>query len=176
MTEIDHLLRAWIVAHRTPAVTPLMVGLSAVGRGGMVWLTIGCVLTILRRMPPRSLAMLALALILAAILANQVLKPLVARERPFVTLPQVTVIGGRPDDASFPSGHAAGAFAGAFVLSRFVPGGQIGWWALAIATAYSRVYLGVHYPLDVAGGALVGLASAAITWELTKRLARRCPT
>ena len=176
MTEIDHLLRAWIVAHRTMSVTPLMVGLSAVGRGGVVWLTIGGLLTMRRRMAPRALVILVLALILASILANEVLKPLVGRERPFVTSPQVAVIGGRPDDASFPSGHAAGAFAGALVLSRFVPGGQIGWWVLAIAIAYSRVYLGVHYPLDVAGGALVGLAAAAITLELAKRSARRFPT
>jgi undecaprenyl-diphosphatase len=176
VTGIDHLLRAWIVAHRLKSVTALMVGLSVVGRGGLVWLAIAGVLTILRRMNPRAVVVLVLALILASILADHVLKPLIARERPFVTFPQVAVIGGRPDDASFPSGHAANAFAGAFVLSRFVAGGQIVWWALASAIAYSRVYLGVHYPLDVVGGALLGLASAALISILAARVARRCPT
>jgi undecaprenyl-diphosphatase len=175
VTGIDHLLCAWIVAHRIKAVTALMLGLSVVGRGGLVWLAIGGVLTILRRMHPRGLVVLVLALSLASFLADQVLKPLVARERPFVAVPQVTVIGSRPDDASFPSGHTANAFAGAFVLSRAVPGGQIIWWALAVAIAYSRVYLGVHYPLDVAGGALVGLASAALISVLVTRSARRFP-
>jgi undecaprenyl-diphosphatase len=51
---------------------------------------------------------------------------------------------------------AANVFAGAFMLSRIVPAARMVWWTMALMIAYSRVYLGVHYPLDVIGGAVVG--------------------
>jgi undecaprenyl-diphosphatase len=160
LVRLDDLLRAWIVGHRSAPMDGIMWALSIVGRGGTVWLAIGLGLAAARRLPFRQLIHLALAVLAASLMANYVMKPAIGRDRPFVRNPNVRVIGGRPDDASFPSGHAASSAAAAFELSRFVPSLRILWWTLAIAIAYSRVYLGVHYPLDVAGGALVGLAFA----------------
>jgi len=79
-----------------------------------------------------------------------------------VSTPEILVIGSRPDDASFPSGHAANAFAGASVLARRLRAQRVLWWSLALLIAYSRVYLGVHYPLDVIGGALPGFVCGTI--------------
>ncbi len=158
---IDHWLRTWVVTHRIAVVTPLMWSISAVGRGGIVWLVLGAVLTLTRRMRPSNFVELALSILLASTLTNYVLKPLVNRERPYISAPDPAIIGGRPDDASFPSGHATNAFAGMTVLLRAAPGARVLWWSLAILIAYSRVYLGVHYPLDVIGGAVVGALSAA---------------
>src|SRR5262249_19378101 len=149
-------MRLWVVTHRIAVLDPLMRGASVIGRGGIVWLAIGVALTIARRLRPRALVELGLAILLASFIANHLLKPVVARERPFVSTPGIPVIGGRPQDASFPSGHAANAFAGAYVLSRIVPSARIGWLVTAAVIAYSRVYLGVHYPVDVMAGALVG--------------------
>ena len=160
MSRIDHVLQAWIVAHRVTVLNPLMWSVSAVGRGGIVWLVLGVALTLTRRIRVSNLVQLGLSILLASTVANYLLKPAFNRERPYMSAPYVEVIGGRPDDASFPSGHAANAFAGMTVLLRAAPAGRLLWWLLAIAIAYSRVYLGVHFPLDVIGGAVVGWLSA----------------
>jgi undecaprenyl-diphosphatase len=143
--------------------------LSAIGRGGMIWLAIDAIIA-WRRARWRDFAALAGALLLATIAADWILKPLIDRTRPFDAIPGVAVIGGRPHDASFPSGHAANAFAAALVLSATAPRGRVVWWLLAAAIAYSRVYLGVHYPSDVVGGALVGAICGAIVAAARARL------
>ena len=63
----DYAARSWIVAHRYAAVDVAMWTLSAVGRGGIVWLVLGVVLTVLRRLPLRALVQLALAIALATL-------------------------------------------------------------------------------------------------------------
>lgn len=156
----DHATRAWIVAHRIAPLDGLMWLLSAVARGGMLWVALGGVYA-LRRRRRLDFLTLVLGVALAATIADQVLKPRIDRTRPFITYPAVPVIGGKPDDPSFPSGHAACAFAAALVMSHTWPAGRVVWWVVAAAVAFSRVYLGVHYPLDITGGALVGLAAGA---------------
>jgi undecaprenyl-diphosphatase len=172
MIAWDHLARAWVVAHRYDVLDGAMWGLSAIGRGGIIWLIIGGIVAFRRSRRGwwREFAPLAVALLFATITTDDILKPAFDRHRPFVTTPDVRVIGGRPRDASFPSGHAANAFAGAVVLSTTIPSGRLIWWPLAIAIAYSRVYLGVHYPLDVVAGSIIGAASAAIVVAATRRL------
>jgi undecaprenyl-diphosphatase len=173
--RLDHVLRAWIVLHRLPFLDGVMWALSVVGRGGMVWVPIVAALVAARRLPWQAIVQLALALIVTTVVVDRILKPMVDRTRPYVGAADIPVIGGRPDDSSFPSGHAANSAAGAFVLSRLVPGGRVSWWTLAIAIAYSRVYLGVHYPLDVVCGAFVGLICAVIVMTATARLRRPRP-
>ena len=70
------------------------------------------------------------------------------------------VIDRRPLTASFPSGHAATAVAGAIMLSRIWPAGRFVLGALAMLIALSRIYVGVHYPLDIVAGAGLGAACA----------------
>ena len=158
--HVDHLVRAWVVAHRVHTLDAVMVALSVAGRGGRVWLAIGLALAVTRRIHWRRFAELAAALILATVLVDHVMKPLVDRHRPFTSIPAVAIIDARPDDASFPSGHAGNAFAAATVLARAMPALQPVWWTLAVLIAFSRIYVGVHYPADVIGGAIVGAASA----------------
>ena len=109
LLALDRVLRAWIVGHRVGALDGVMWGLSAVGRGGLEWLLIAVALIAGRRLRLSALAPLLLALLLATVAADHVLKPLVDRQRPFVGAPQAAVIGGRPLDSSFPSGHASNA-------------------------------------------------------------------
>ncbi|HEX7798658.1 MAG TPA: phosphatase PAP2 family protein [Vicinamibacterales bacterium] len=162
MIHLDQSVRLWVVVHRLGWLDGVMWIVSVIGRGGLVWLVIGLTVTLVRRTTPALLLELMLAIVLASFLANYVVKPLVSRERPFVSTPEILVIGSRPGDASFPSGHAANAFAGASVLARRLRAQRVLWWALALLITYSRIYLGVHYPLDVIGGALLGYVCGTV--------------
>ena len=102
--------------------------------------------------------------VLAVVAADQIsssgIKPLFERDRPFKVMEDVRKLVGA-HGYSFPSSHAANTFAaGDFLALRFRR-----WWPillLPVLVGYSRVYVGVHYPLDVAGGALLGGAIAAL--------------
>ena len=82
------------------------------------------------------------------------------RSRPFIAFIQAIVIGKKPGSWSFPSGHSASAFAGAWLLSRDFPGQGSLFFLLAALVGLSRIYLGDHYPGDVLSGALSGMALA----------------
>ena len=170
--HLDHLVRAWIVDHRVRALDAAMVALSVAGRGGTIWLAIGVVLTVAGKMKWQRLAELAAAVLVATITVDFVIKPLVDRHRPFASIPAVAVLEKRPHDASFPSGHAGSAFAAATVLARALPAWQAAWWILAALIAYSRIYVGVHYPADVIAGALIGALSAAVVLAASAALTR----
>lgn len=118
---------------------------------------------------PRLKIATASALIAAGVglLTNQVIGSIWFRERPFVAHPGDTVLlAHRSADPSFPSDHATAAFAIAFAVFFFSR--RLGALFLAAATAIgvSRVLLGLHYPSDVAAGAVIGLASALLVATL----------
>lgn len=92
------------------------------------------------------------------------------RERPYVAHPNETLLLAPPSpDPSFPSDHAVAAFAIAFAVA--CAGRRMGAVFLALATmvALSRVYVGLHYPGDVAAGALLGLVAAAVVVRFARR-------
>ncbi len=154
----DAALRDWIVQFNTPAVDAVMWFFSAIGYFGGVWAVIAIVLAAwVPRLRPIAFQVLV-TLLLTQGVVDLVVKPFVARPRPFVTTVTSRVVGHyRPPTYSFPSGHAALSFASATVLAFGVPRLKMMWFAVAALVAFSRVYVGVHYPLDVTFGALVGV-------------------
>ena len=100
------------------------------------------------------------------------LKALIDRPRPPLRYPEPKPLVALPHDASFPSGHAATSFAAATMLSFAAPRLSPFLFLLAAAIGFSRVYVGVHYPLDVIGGAALGVA-VATSLRLLVRARRR---
>jgi membrane-associated phospholipid phosphatase len=91
-------------------------------------------------------------------------------ERPSMRYAEPKPLVRTPTDASFPSGHAATSFAAATVLSFAWPRWAPAFYLLALAIGFSRVYVGVHYPLDIVGGALLGIGVAiALRWLVASR-------
>jgi undecaprenyl-diphosphatase len=106
---------------------------------------------------------------------NLGLKPVHRRRRPErVANPSPARHVEMPESTSFPSGHAASAFAFAYAVGRHLPGLGVPIRLLAAGVAYSRVHTGVHYPGDVVVGSIVGAGTAAmVAAAFDSRLARR---
>lgn len=131
--------------------------ITHLGDSGIVWIVLGLALLILKKTRKSGIAVL-IALICDLILCNIILKPLVARPRPFSINTDIVLLIKQPGEFSFPSGHTAASFAAAFAL-RFRKENKIWQWSmvLAVLIAFSRMYLYVHYPTDILGGIVVGL-------------------
>ena len=124
------------------------------------WVVVGLALAAVGG--PRYAWLLGLGSTTAAFLA-QVLKRLFCRPRPPCCIGGFSALHTIPDAFSFPSGHAAAAFGVAVALSGEGSGLALLTLALATGIAISRIYLGAHYPLEVAAGVLVGAGAGIAT-------------
>jgi len=111
-----------------------------------------------RKLPAAALASLSAAAV--AGLTVMLLKGAFDRARPPLVDSSLDPVGTVPGSASFPSGHAATAFAAAVAVGVLYPRFRTPLLALAATVALSRVYLGVHYPFDVLAGLLIGTVTA----------------
>lgn len=98
-----------------------------------------------------------------AVICNVILKPIIARLRPFERYTDLSyMINNLPTDFSFPSGHTSASFAFATTVFLFDKNLGIIAYIFAICVAISRMYLLVHYPSDVLGGSILGIAVALL--------------
>jgi len=100
----------------------------------------------------------------------QLIKKNIDRPRPERSLEHVELRVPSHSGPSFPSNHAANNFAGATVASHFFPHASAIFFLIAAAVSYSRVYVGVHFPLDVLAGALVGILVGLIVLKFKSAL------
>jgi len=122
-----------------------------------------------------AVALLVVGIALSDQLCNSVLKPLVGRTRPCNVLENVRLLVNCTRSFSFPSSHATNIFTGTLLLSFVYPKLKIALFPLAVIVAYSRVYVGVHYPLDVLAGAILGVFCALAIMGLFGMFSRRFP-
>lgn len=130
----------------------------------------------------KALVVIGLALLTIAIsdpLSVRIIKPLVHRLRPcdpsyfvngqHIFLPCAHFLGGIRDSLSFPSAHAVNMFAQATLFTLFYPKRWIIFFTIATLIGISRIYIGIHYPSDVIGGALIGAGIGAVVFYVYKR-------
>lgn len=130
---------------------------SGLGEHAVLWLGLGAAGIALDR--PRSLRWArASATVGLAHACSSTIKVLIGRRRPVVEdLPHLMAT---PTGLSFPSSHSASSFAAARAYGTLLPAAPL--YGIAAAMAFSRLYLGVHYPSDVAAGAALGLVVGTV--------------
>ena len=177
----DVAILEWLHGHQSKALTAVMVEMTYLGTGTVVIVVVGVAALFLWHTEHKHSARLLLAATIGNILLNGALKLVYHRPRPSVFTWQTSAVS-----SSFPSGHAMSATVVygtvAYLLMRL----QKHHWAkmltlagailLILLICLTRLYLGVHYPSDVLGGIIVGLAWASFcmaTLEASLVLARR---
>ena len=169
--RVDAALYAAVAQTPTPALDRAMARLSHAADYSRLSLAAAALLAASGR-SGRAAALNGLASLAAtATLVNLVAKPLGRRRRPDREGGRVPVARHvrMPASTSFPSGHAAAAFAFATGVGHVLPPAAVPLRALAALVAYSRVHTGVHYPGDVVAGALAGTALAQLTTRALDR-------
>jgi undecaprenyl-diphosphatase len=159
-------------AHFEP-LNQIMIILSQYGRE-VAWTMAGVLLFIFGGWTGKKTAVVMAITMLILIPLGTIAKEIVGRARP--AMPQAELLIAPDSDYSFPSGHAVIASSGAAVLLVLFRGSykklavSIGLAVEAALVCFSRVYVGDHYPLDIAGGILLGVGVAFIFISITKRI------
>ena len=162
----DELVMRWVASHHMPALDALMLEITALGTGIVVLMIVAIAALFLILTKHKYPAILLLASSFGGLVLNLVLKLGFNRPRPSVVVAAVHTFS-----SSFPSGHAMSAAivysTVAYLAARLHRQKWASWLIMTAAMglialiAFSRIYLGVHYPSDVVGGVAIGLAWAA---------------
>lgn len=168
INQFDWGLLDAIQGLRTEFLDLIMSRITVLGNAGIFWILLTLLLLYVPKTRRCGITM-AVALAVTLLLGNCLLKPGIARLRPFLADESITLLIPAPMDFSFPSGHTYAGIASALVLWRYHWKAGLPAMLLAVLIAFSRVYLQVHYPSDVLGGIALGVLSAVFAIWLTGR-------
>lgn len=131
--------------------------------GGAIFSTVfSLVLVLLGNSTIRLIGLESLAVLALSQIVVHSLKLILSRERPYTIIEHLHTFGFNLKDYSFPSGHTTASFSIATVLALNIPSVSLLTFFIAIIIGISRIYLGVHYPTDVAAGIILGVGSAIL--------------
>ncbi|MDQ6858676.1 MAG: phosphatase PAP2 family protein, partial [Chloroflexota bacterium] len=169
----DAQLYSAIVAARNPLIAAVAIGVTYLNFFGLQWWLLAVVMW--RSRGGRRGLWVALTIFIGLALgwaAAETIKRIVQRPRPFLVVPDALApIIPPPSSYSFPSGDTALAFGAAVAFGQCFPRFRPFALLLAFAVGLSRVFVGVHYPVDALGGAIVGsvcglMAPPIVAWVL----------
>ena len=167
--NIDTEILLFIQEHiRNKAFHGFWKAVTFLGAAGWFWLALAVILLIPQKTRTAGFTAL-LSMGIGALITNVFLKNMVARVRPYDAVEAIVPLVRKLSDYSFPSGHTCASFASAFIYYRMFPRKYgIPTMILAVLIAFSRLYLGVHYPTDVLGGFLIGLLSGILSYQIVE--------
>lgn len=153
---------------KTPLLDNIMQKITTLGDFGIIWIFLLIVFLSTKEFKEVGKTM-AIAMLISFIICNLLIKPVVARIRPFNLVDGINLISAPPLDYSFPSGHSMFSFTSAIVIFMMVNSKFLKYFSLilAILISFSRLYLYFHYPTDVAAGIILGSVIAYLV--VTKR-------
>src|SRR5215218_4877632 len=157
--DLDRALFRAVFRVKWAPLTVVMRAFTVVGTAGALWGFLALVGFLATGMRPSHLMIPWVAVAASWTLAEGA-KFLFDRARPYISDTEIAPLIKTPSSSSFPSGHSATAAAGAITLSTVYPSFAPALVLSGILVALSRIYLGVHYPLDVLAGILIGTATA----------------
>jgi undecaprenyl-diphosphatase len=168
--------KLFIAVNRLPHPTAANIAadsVTLVTTGGWIWLLGLVVARVTGVTDSKRAFQLAVPCVLGATsVVEWPIKSLFRRRRPFIDVVRALVVGRRPDGWSFPSGHTAAAFSGAWIVSTVWPKRAPIFFAMASSVGFSRIYVGAHYPGDVFSGAALGMLLAEIIRRPVSRVVR----
>ena len=158
---------------RQDFLTPLVKFITHLGDAGWFWIALSVVLLFFKKTRRAGITAL-LALLIGALITNVALKNLVARIRPYEVIEDLHLLIEKQSDYSFPSGHTCASFAAGLVYLKMLPRRYgVAAILLAVLIAFSRLYVGVHYPTDILGGILVGSFAAWAAYRLSEGIGKK---
>jgi len=169
MQAVELSILDWIQANlRCGVLDAVLPVVSRICDHGEVWIVLAALLLLDKRTRKTGLCV-TVSLVLDLVCCNILIKPLVGRVRPFAVNTGVTLLSPPPLDASFPSGHTAASFAAASAL--WTANSPLRWpsLVLAVVISLSRLYLYVHWPTDVLGGAVLGIVLGYVGTKIVEK-------
>ena len=155
-TQLEFKLLDWFArTFHSDFLDVIMPYVSHIANWGLIWVLLAVALMVKKETRKTGLAV-AIALLFSMLLSDYLLKPYIARLRPFELNPSIQLLIPPPNGFSFPSGHTQSSFAAASALRRNSKWLGIAALTLATLIGFSRLYLSVHFVSDVVGGALIG--------------------
>lgn len=167
LVALDDAVYTAVHATPSPTLDHALARVSRAADHSAVWLGVSALLAVTGERPRRAALVGVAAVAATSALVNGAVKPLVRRERPLRVDSVRTHVVRMPTSASYPSGHAASAFAFSSAVGGEVPQLDTLLRLAATVVAYSRVHTGVHYPGDVVAGAVIGAGVGTLARHLT---------